>query len=242
MFSQIFNKARGLFPGTAADDSSFTAHASSTSEAITDSTIDSTPTVTDMVTATRRGQIGSPQTTDSDLAVNGKRKTRATRSNSQSNKRRRTESEGGDDNIERHHTSVVVEIPLRRKFAKDDVADEVPETQQTNGTSSDIEEEKEEAATDKPQNTTPTDSPKNANNHIRFGSEEPAPALNGTKEIPETQPVPPEEEASSDDDDEAPEAVDNSAQLLSLKVQAQKQEEARKRLVVLSLICAKHNF
>jgi U3 small nucleolar RNA-associated protein 16 len=132
----------------------------------------------------------------------------------------------------------VVEIPLRRKLVEDGVADEVPETQQTNGTSNGIEEE----ATDESQNTTSTNSPKNAKNHIRFGSEEPAPVLNGAEEIPETQPVPPEEEASSDDDDEAPEVVDNSAQLLSLKVQAQKQEEARKRSVMLPLICAKHKF
>ncbi|CRG88964.1 hypothetical protein PISL3812_05999 [Talaromyces islandicus] len=229
MFSQIFNKARGLLPGTAADDSSFTAHAS-TSEAATDSTIDSTNSDPDMVTATRRGQVGSPQTKGSDVAANGKRKTRATRSDTQSNKRRRTESEDEDD-VETHHSSVVVEIPLRRKSAKDDEADEVPETQETNGASNGIEddEEEEEEATDETQNTTSTDPPKNSNKHIRFGSEEPAPVLNGMKEIPETQPVQPEEEASSDDDDEAPEVVDNSAQLLSLKVKAQKQEEARKR-------------
>lgn len=241
MFSQIFNKARGLFPGAAADNSSFTAHASA-SETATDSSIDSTPTTisANMVTATRRGQIGSPspQAIDSsDAAANGKRKTRTTRSDSQSNKRRRTESEEDDEdnNIETKHTSVVVEIPLRRKFIEENATDEVSETQQTNGISNGVE------ATDESQSTTTSTPPKNANNHIRFGSEEPAPVLNVAKEIPDSQPEE-EDKSSSDDDDEAPEVVDNSVQLMSLKMQAQKQEEARKRSVVLVMIFAKHKF
>jgi U3 small nucleolar RNA-associated protein 16 len=73
---------------------------------------------------------------------------------------------------------------------------------------------------------------KKSSNHIRFGSEEPALPIRTAKEIEiETvQPTQPQaEEDSESDDDEAPEVVDNSAQLLALKVQAQKQKEAKKR-------------
>ncbi|KAH8705750.1 hypothetical protein BGW36DRAFT_354148 [Talaromyces proteolyticus] len=165
-----------------------------------------------MVVSTRQGLVGSSPANGADGATAGKRKTRATRSDSQSNKRRRM----GEEESEIPQDNVVVEMPLRRKAAEDD---EVPETQEANDESNGI------ATTDEPQNTASNDVP--VKNHIRFDSEEPTPVPKEIDEIPETQVVPPEEESS--DDDEAPEVVDNSAQLLSLKVQAQKQEKARKR-------------
>lgn len=72
----------------------------------------------------------------------------------------------------------------------------------------------------------------NTSNHIRFGSEEPTlpvRTMNGVETV-QPQATPLEQESDSDEDeDEAPEVVDNSAQLMSLKVQAQKQKEALKR-------------
>ncbi|KAJ5671068.1 hypothetical protein N7507_000195 [Penicillium longicatenatum] len=61
--------------------------------------------------------------------------------------------------------------------------------------------------------------------HFRFGSEEPA--------VPEPQPEQitqapnDDEEDDSSDDDEAPETIDNSAQLLQMKEKAKKQEKAK---------------
>ncbi|KAJ6090467.1 hypothetical protein N7486_009282 [Penicillium sp. IBT 16267x] len=61
--------------------------------------------------------------------------------------------------------------------------------------------------------------------HFRFGSEEPT--------VPEPQPeqIPQapnnDEEDDSSDDDEAPETIDNSAQLLQMKEKAKKQEKAK---------------
>ncbi|KAJ5666721.1 hypothetical protein N7462_011130 [Penicillium macrosclerotiorum] len=63
-------------------------------------------------------------------------------------------------------------------------------------------------------------------NHFRFGSEDP-----DVPEIPEPQPQTIHENAHDDEeedsDDEAPESIDNSAQLLKIKEQAKKQEKAK---------------
>lgn len=64
--------------------------------------------------------------------------------------------------------------------------------------------------------------------HFRFGSEEPAPTDELVEEVPETQQNG-AQSAEDSDDDEAPEAFDNSAQLLRMKEQAQKQERARQK-------------
>lgn len=67
--------------------------------------------------------------------------------------------------------------------------------------------------------------------HFRFGSEDPEPS------VPETQlaPVsaqPEQDEEDSDSDDDAPEAIDNSAQLLKIKEQARKQEMVKQQYVL----------
>lgn len=60
--------------------------------------------------------------------------------------------------------------------------------------------------------------------HFRFGSEEPAP-------VPKSQPEQPsnanQEEDSDSDSDDAPEAINNSAQLLKIKERAKKQEQLK---------------
>jgi U3 small nucleolar RNA-associated protein 16 len=159
-----------------------------------------------MVTATRRSQIAkdgdvtAPVVNGSDI-VNGKRKVRVPNPNSRSNKRRKTDSQ---ESIE----------------GSEDV--EIPETQETmgslengiNGSTEDTHDIQSAAVTPK--------------NHIRFGSEEPAPVAQAVEQIPKTQF---EEQVDPESDDDAPEAIDNSAQLLALKSQAQKQEDARRRSV-----------
>lgn len=72
----------------------------------------------------------------------------------------------------------------------------------------------------------PTDSaPKK---HFRFGSEEPA-----MPEEPQTQEPSeaPNDEETSDSDDDAPETIDNSAQLIRMKEQAKKQEKLKQQYV-----------
>lgn len=75
--------------------------------------------------------------------------------------------------------------------------------------------------------------------HFRFDSEEPAvPEHAQPEEISQTSNHDKDEEDSDDDDDDdAPEAIDNSAQLLKMKEQAKKQEKA-KQLYVISFLNA----
>jgi len=64
--------------------------------------------------------------------------------------------------------------------------------------------------------------------HIKFGSEEPE----LLEEIPiEEAPVGNQEDDEESSDDDAPEAIDNSAQLSKIKLEAQKQEKLRQRSV-----------
>jgi U3 small nucleolar RNA-associated protein 16 len=71
-------------------------------------------------------------------------------------------------------------------------------------------------------------------NHFRFDSEEP--------ELPETlpeetaeEPMQEDEDEDEDsDDDDAPEAIDNSAQLLKMKEQAKKREAANQLYVLIT--------
>lgn len=170
-----------------------------------------------MVTATRRGHVGSPNTNGSDSATNTKRKTMESKTNGHSNKRRRLSPEQED--------SLIEVLSSQQEVPADNVTIQIPAVQEkkiSNGTET----------TAKSASTTPDRSVKKPSNHIRFGSEEPALPIRTAKEI-ETETVQPTqpqaEEDSESDDDEAPEVVDNSAQLLALKVQAQKQKEAKKR-------------
>lgn len=76
--------------------------------------------------------------------------------------------------------------------------------------------------------------------HIRFGSEEPEfPEEIETEKVSEAGSQNQDEE-EEDSDDDAPETVDNSAQLSKIKLQAQKREQARQRLVFCSLSALRH--
>ncbi|KAJ5281223.1 hypothetical protein N7478_006595 [Penicillium angulare] len=61
--------------------------------------------------------------------------------------------------------------------------------------------------------------------HFRFGSEEPETPEIQPEEIPQ---APNQDEESDSDSDDAPETIDNSAQLLKIKEQAKKQEKLKK--------------
>ncbi|PGG99653.1 hypothetical protein GX51_06208 [Blastomyces parvus] len=68
--------------------------------------------------------------------------------------------------------------------------------------------------------------------HVRFGSEEPAPVLNlenGQSTEGENPKESHDMEEGSDDDDEAPETIDNAAQLQILKENARKEAKAKQR-------------
>ncbi|KAJ5604504.1 U3 snoRNA associated [Penicillium lagena] len=74
------------------------------------------------------------------------------------------------------------------------------------------------------QDQTPT-APSAQTKHMRFGSEEPElPQETQPEEIPETSN---QKEDDDDSDDDAPEAIDNSAQLLKIKEHAKKLEVAK---------------
>lgn len=66
--------------------------------------------------------------------------------------------------------------------------------------------------------------------HFRFGSEDPEPSFPETQLAPVSA-QPKQDEEDSDSDDDAPEAIDNSAQLLKIKEQARKQEMAKQQYV-----------
>ena len=63
--------------------------------------------------------------------------------------------------------------------------------------------------------------------HFRFGSEEPAaPAVAAVAQVQQRN-----QDEDEDSDDDAPETIDNSAQLIKMKEQAKKQEKAKQLLV-----------
>lgn len=69
--------------------------------------------------------------------------------------------------------------------------------------------------------------------HFRFDSEEPeVPLDTQIEETAETQQAKEDSGDDSSDDDEAPEAVDNSAQLSKVKAQAKKMEQAKQLSVI----------
>lgn len=72
--------------------------------------------------------------------------------------------------------------------------------------------------------------PASKTKHFRFDSEEPELPVGMETEAPEPQQKDPDNEDSSDDD-EAPEAIDNSAQMSKIRLEAKKQERARQMLV-----------
>lgn len=66
--------------------------------------------------------------------------------------------------------------------------------------------------------------------HFRFDSEEPELPVEMETEVPEPQQKDQDNEDSSDDD-EAPEAIDNSAEMSKIRLEARKREQARQMLV-----------
>ena len=66
--------------------------------------------------------------------------------------------------------------------------------------------------------------------HLRFGSEDPEPSFPETQLAPVSA-QPEQDEEDSDSDDDAPEAINNSAQLLKIKEQARKQEMVKQQYV-----------
>ncbi|QGA19638.1 hypothetical protein EYB26_007327 [Talaromyces marneffei] len=213
MFSQVFTRAKGIFSRNnlpASDDSSVTAQASPSNSTDTN-TDDSSSTTKKMGTATRQGNVASPRMNGSETATNTKRKTLESKTNGHSKKRRRLSPEQED--------SLIEVLSSQQEAPDDNVTIQIPAAREKkirNGTES----------------TTPDRSAKKPSSHIRFGSEEPAlpirTAKDGEIETVESTQAQAEEDSESDDDD-APEVVDNSVQLLALKVQAQKQKEAKKR-------------
>jgi U3 small nucleolar RNA-associated protein 16 len=83
-------------------------------------------------------------------------------------------------------------------------------------------------AAEKPSKIIPA--PGGESTHVRFGSEEPRPIRNKLAES--TTGTRLDQEAPEEsDDDEAPEALDNSAQLQKIKAASQREEQARQRFV-----------
>jgi U3 small nucleolar RNA-associated protein 16 len=219
MFSQLFTAAKGLLAtkDSVPDASPFAPCALSADGP----KINQSPQTPKMVTTTRRGRIAevNPESSGSDT-VNGKRKDRLATSDDtdgQSTKRRKRGSMGLSEKAD---SPEVPETQDMNDDVQNAALDGVESTSEgTVGTSKSQEQPAEKPA------------PPPKKNHIRFGSEEPADAGNGVEEeVAETQQ---EDEQEESDDDEAPESFDNTAQLLTLKAQAQKQEGAKKRFVLI---------
>ncbi|KAF9893740.1 hypothetical protein FE257_009910 [Aspergillus nanangensis] len=154
-----------------------------------------------MVTATRRRTF-SPIRPTPEVNSNG---------SSRRNTKRKT---GGADS-----PSVEVQIIKKRKTSLEgnpEVENESPaeESEPTEETQSETEEK-------------PT-APSNKT-HFRFDSEEPEVPLDTTREDTQEKQANHEDEDDSSDDDEAPEAVDNSAQMSKIREDAKRQEEIRQR-------------
>lgn len=81
-------------------------------------------------------------------------------------------------------------------------------------------------------NVNAASAPAPAGKKIRFGSEEPEPIETEPEETPEA----PQDDEDEDSDDDAPETIDNSAQLSKMKEQAKKQEAARQLYVSRSVL------
>lgn len=182
MFSHLVTAAKGFLTRQDADEAS--------PNSVTDND-------SEMVTATRRGNVtGKPTTEDATNGIpgtNGKGESgsaSAGKKVGQNNKRRRSSAQDSED---------------------EDAQDESP-----NGKMELKQEQKVSSG---------------KGDHIRFGSEEPAllqevETENASEAGSQNQG---EDEESSDDD--APETINNSAQLSKIKLQAQKREQARQRLV-----------
>lgn len=154
-----------------------------------------------MVTTTRRGKIAEEPTTAN--ATNG---TAVTNGKGKSGSAR-TGKKAGQNN-------------KRRRGSVQDSEDENAQDKSPNGTTESKQEQKGSPG---------------KGGHIRFGSEEPAlqheVEMENVSEPGSQNQDEDEDEDEESSDNEAPETIDNSAQLSKIKLQAQKREQARQRSV-----------
>lgn len=206
MFSQFVTAAKGLFSRQDSDESSPKTLRPTTTTTTTSSGIPSENT-SKMVTATRQRKFpAEKQQPSTEPEVNGssvKRKSEPvgaepTETQSKNKRRKRSSLEATTQESGSKSSS-------NKKSKKMTETTEEPEQQQ--------EEEKKPSAAPAPKK------------HFRFDSEEPEiPEVAAIEETTEAQQ---DEDDDSSDDDEAPETVDNSAQLSKMRMEAKKQERAR---------------
>ncbi|PGH09039.1 hypothetical protein AJ79_05768 [Helicocarpus griseus UAMH5409] len=208
MLSQFVTAARGLFArqDSAAEESEETPNQTSSPN---------------MVSATRRTVFPANATAEdaraSSPATNGKRKIttaskRETETQAPKRRKKRTSNEGV--------TSPAAEVTREGKRAR-----KLP-IRSAESSDSVVPEEQVGDASQEPEQVTESNT---KSTHVRFGSEEPDPEVNGHEEPIEEEPKLNGAHDSEDSDDEAPETVDNSAQLRKLKEVARKEAQAKQR-------------
>ncbi|PGH30647.1 hypothetical protein GX50_06599 [[Emmonsia] crescens] len=225
MLSHFVTAARGLFArqdSGAEDDNP-------PSPDQTTNPIPSNPS-TKMVSATRRTVFSTTTAeaaVDSSPATNGKRKitTSKRETESQAPKRRKQRGSNGISSLAAESVDaekgIVKKLPFRTADSSDIVDPETQPGEEKSGPSTSSSKEPDEVTTDSNAKST----------HVRFGSEDPAPEVNGHNEqvAEEEKPKASRDAGDSDDDDEAPETVDNTAQLRKLKEAARKEAQAKQR-------------
>ncbi|OJD13878.1 hypothetical protein ACJ73_09152 [Blastomyces percursus] len=230
MLSHIVTAARGLFArpdsGVEQDTPPSVDHALKS--------IPSHPS-TQMVPATRRTVFPTPAAeesvaaaADSSPAAKGKRKIATSNHGAESQATKRRKQKGPSDISSRAakpaetEKRVLKKLPFRTTGPSDIVESDIQPKEDTLNVST--------SAPDEADDTTPNSTAKAT--HVRFGSEELAPVLNGENEQSPEGKKPGESHdmgAESDDDDEAPETIDNAAQLRQLKENARKEAKAKQR-------------
>lgn len=235
MFSNIFTKAKGLFGSQEPE--------STEDEAISSENRDQNQQQKkNMAVATRRSRRlagePSPEVSDIDM-LTPRRRTRLAANNGEGQAKKRRKTEKTDESSEESSPAAVVQVPetqiangqsslevIEESAAEmQEVVEETPAPAEIPETQIQTETQTQDAESESPEET--RQEPVSTGSHIRFNSEEPAP-VPVIEHIRETQ-VKKDAESESEDDDEAPEAIDNSAQLLALKAEAQRQEEARRK-------------
>lgn len=234
MLSHFVTAARGLFArqdSGAEDDNP-------PSPDQTTNPIPSNPS-TKMVSATRRTVFSTTTAeaaVDSSPATNGKRKitTSKRETESQAPKRRKQRGSNGISSLAAESVDaekgIVKKLPFRTADSSDIVDPETQPGEEKSGPSTSSSKEPDEVTTDSNAKST----------HVRFGSEDPAPEVNGHNEqvAEEEKPKASRDAGDSDDDDEAPETVDNTAQLRKLKEAARKEAQAKQRFILKAPFCS----
>ncbi|KKZ66306.1 hypothetical protein EMCG_07970 [[Emmonsia] crescens] len=225
MLSHFVTAARGLF----ARQDSGAEEETPPSPDQTTNPIPSNPS-TKMVSATRRTVFSTTTAevdVDSSPATNGKRKitTSKRETESQAPKRRKQKGPNSMSSLAAESVdaekSIVKKLPFRTADSSDIVDPETQPGEEKSGPSTSSSKERDEVTTDSNAKST----------HVRFGNEDPALEVNGHNErvMKEEKPKASRDVEDSDDDDEAPETVDNTAQLRKLKDAARKEAQAKQR-------------